>query len=48
MLYWQLYNGVFQIPRGIIATDRITGIKVQQTHYGGATGYGNPETLTIK
>lgn len=48
MIYWQLYNGVFQIPRGVVATDRITGIKVEQTHYGGATGYGNPETITIK
>jgi ABC-type transport system substrate-binding protein len=48
MIYWQLYNGVFQIPRGVVSTDRITGIKVEQTHYGGATGYGNPETITIK
>lgn len=47
MIYWQLYNGVFQIPRGVVATDRITGIDVEQTHYGNATGYGNPETITI-
>jgi ABC-type transport system substrate-binding protein len=48
MIYWQLYNGVFQIPRGVVATDRITGISVGQTHYGNATGYGNPETITLK
>ncbi|MCH8223381.1 MAG: hypothetical protein IH868_08235 [Chloroflexi bacterium] len=48
MIYWQLYNGVYQIPRGVVATDRIAGWANPSTHYGGATGAHAPEFLRLK
>ena len=47
MLYWQLYNGVYQVPRGIIATDRIAEWENPLTHFGPLTGAHAPEFLRL-
>ena len=47
MIYWQLYNGVYQIPRGVVATDRIASWANPSTHYGGSTGAHAPEFLKL-
>ncbi|MCH7738551.1 MAG: hypothetical protein IIC93_00215 [Chloroflexi bacterium] len=48
MIYWQLYNGVYQIPRGVVATDRIATWANPATHYGGATGAHAPEFMRLQ
>jgi hypothetical protein len=48
MIYWQLSNGVFQIPRGVIANDRIESWDNPYTHYGNQAGTNAPEFLRFR
>jgi ABC-type transport system substrate-binding protein len=34
MMYWQLYNGILQTPKGVVATNRIKSWQGRQDHYG--------------
>lgn len=44
ILYWQLYNGIIQIPKGVIATNRIQSWASRPAHYG---TYGTPQFIRL-
>jgi ABC-type transport system substrate-binding protein len=45
MLYWQLYNGLVQVPKGVAATKRIKEWLGHQQHYSNVSG--NPEFIVL-
>jgi ABC-type transport system substrate-binding protein len=48
MIYWQLYNGIYQIPSGVIANpERIESWVSRPKHYGGAGLSENPQFLRM-
>ncbi|MSQ07985.1 MAG: hypothetical protein EXR44_01585 [Dehalococcoidia bacterium] len=45
MIYQQLYNGLFQVPKGVAATKRIASWQGPQMHYSNVSA--NPEFLVL-
>ena len=45
MLFWQLYNGVFQIPKGLVTSTRIKSWNGNQQHYSNISS--NPEFIIL-
>jgi len=47
MIYWQLYNGVYQEPRGILVTDRIKSWDSNLEQYGDHNGMNHYENIVV-
>ncbi|MBI2965794.1 MAG: hypothetical protein HYY34_06310 [Chloroflexi bacterium] len=47
MVYWQLYNGLFQVPRGVLVGPKIKSWNNRYEHYGGSDGSNHPEYIVL-
>ena len=47
MVYWQLYNGLFQVPRGVLVGPKIKAWNNFYEHYGDQSGANHPEYITL-
>ena len=47
MVYWQLYNGIFQVPRGVLVGPRIKSWNNRYEHYGDQSGSNHPEYIVL-
>jgi ABC-type transport system substrate-binding protein len=45
-IFWQQYAGVFQVPKGIVANDRIESWNGNQEHYSNVSG--DPELIVLR
>ena len=39
MTFWQLYTGLYQIPKGVAATKKIAGWNGPQEHYSNVSSH---------
>lgn len=47
IMYWQLYNGVLQVPKGVVATKRIQSWQGRIDHYSNLPNNSNPAFIKL-